>query len=156
MSSPFVRRKIMCPICEKESFQYSLMPNQFSVEEKEDDQHPIKLKWYNPDFQDVKPQYYVLFHCPICMFTDFEEYFTKPQSILNFQSLRANYIKPNPTKSKILQFFKSTISYDNMNFRVALLAHLNAIYIYELETREQYKDIKKLARLYHQIGRAHV
>jgi hypothetical protein len=142
----------MCPICEKESFQYTLMPNQYSIEEKEEDQHPLKLKWYNPDNQDIKPQYYVLFHCPFCLFTDFEDNFMKSQSIPNFNSLRTIYTKPNPSKSKVLQVLRSRISYEKMDFVSALFVHLMAIYIYELESREQYKDIKKLARLYHRTA----
>jgi hypothetical protein len=152
MSSPFVKRKIMCPICEKESHQFTLMPNLYSVEEKEEDQHPLKLKWYDPDNQDIKPQYYVLFHCPFCLFTDFEDNFMKPQTIQNFNGLRTNYIKPNPSKSKVLQTLRSKISFQNMDFQSALFIHLLAIYIYELETRDQYKDIKKLARLYHRTA----
>ena len=152
MSSPFVKRKVMCPICEKESHQFTLMPNLYSVEEKEEDQHPLKLKWYDPDNQDIKPQYYVLYHCPFCLFTDFEDNFVKSQTIPNFNGLRAVYIKPDPTKSKVLQLLRSKISYQNMDFQSALFVHLLSIYIYELESREQYKDIKKLARLYHRTA----
>jgi uncharacterized protein (DUF2225 family) len=150
--TPFVKRKILCPLCGKESFQYALPPNLYSVEQKEEDQHALKLRWYNPDFQNIKPHYYVLFHCSICYFTDFEENYCKPQTITNFNRLKQSLFQNNPTVQSILKFLNGKISYENMNFISALFLHLSAIYIYELETTDQFKDYKKLSRIYHRLG----
>jgi hypothetical protein len=128
------------------------MPNHYRVEEKEADQHPTKLAWTNPENADLKPQYYVLYHCPYCLFTDFEETFLKPSSIRNFNSLKKLFVTANPTKSKLLAIFKSKISFENMNFQSALFLHLLSIYIYELETRKVFRDVKKLGRLYHRTA----
>jgi uncharacterized protein (DUF2225 family) len=151
-NTPFVKRKVSCPMCEKESFQYALPPNLYSVEQKEEDQHPLKLRWYNPDFQNVKPQYYTLFHCPICFFTDFEDNYCKSQTIPNFNRLKQTFDQKNPTALSVLRFLNNKISYEDMDFESALFIHLTAIHIYELETVEQYKDYKKLSRLYHRLG----
>ena len=150
--SAFTYRKVTCPICERESTQRSILSNQYRVEEKEADQHPTKLTWNNPENADLRPQYYVLYHCPYCLFTDFEETFLKPSTIRNFNSLKKLFITPDPVKSKVLSLFKSKISFDNMNFQSALFVHLLSIYIYELETRKVFKDIKKLGRLYHRTA----
>jgi hypothetical protein len=151
-TSPFVKRKIMCPMCGKESHQFSLPPNLYSIEEKESDQHPLRLKWYNPDFQNVKPHHYALFHCPFCYFTDFEENFCNAQSLANFQGLKKLVFEKNQIKDKILRFLHGRISYENMTFESTLFLHLTAIYIYDLETKEQYRDFKKLSRLFHRLG----
>jgi uncharacterized protein (DUF2225 family) len=150
--SAFTYRKVTCPICERESNQRSILANQYRVEEREADQHPTKLTWNNPENADLKPQYYVLYHCPYCLFTDFEETFLKPSTIRNFNSLKKLFITSDPVKSKVLSLFKSKISFDNMNFQSALFVHLLSIYIYELETRKVFKDIKKLGRLYHRTA----
>ena len=152
MISAFTYRKVTCPICEKESIQTTIVPNHYRVEEKEPDQHPTKITWVNPDNADLKPQYYVLYHCPHCLFTDFDETFLKPSSVRNFISLKKLFITPDPVKSKILSIFKSKISFENMNFQSALFLHLLSMYIYGLETRKVFKDIKKLGRLYHRTA----
>jgi hypothetical protein len=128
------------------------LSNQYRVEEREADQHPLTISWNNPEYSDLKPQYYVLYHCPYCLFTDFEDTFLKPSSVRNFNNLKKLFITPDPVKSKLLSIFKSKISFENMNFQSALFLHLLSIYIYELETRKVFKDIKKIGRLYHRTA----
>ena len=152
MISAFTYRKVTCPICARESNQTTILSNQYRVEEREADQHPLKLSWTNPDNADLRPQYYVLYHCPHCLFTDFEETFISPSSVRNFNHLKKLFISPDPVKSQILSIFKSKISFENMNFQSALFLHLLAVYIYKLETRKVFKDIKKLGRLYHRTA----
>jgi len=152
MISVFTYRKVTCPVCEKESTQTLIMPNNYRVEEKEADQHPVKITWTNPDNADLKPQYYVLYHCPYCLFTDFDDTFLKPSSVRNFISLKKLFTTSNPVKSKLLAIFKSKINCKNMKFESALLLHLLSIYIYELETRKDFKNVKKLARIYHRTA----
>ena len=146
--TPFLNVNVKCPVCEHNFTQNKIKAGLYSVIEKESDQHPKFYKWTDSDFNSFNPQYYSIWMCPNCKFTDLYESFERAESDLKLNGLKRLYRTADATKKTFVFEVAKYIDFNNMNFETAMNLHLAAIFVNEMPTKESEKSYSKLARLY--------
>lgn len=146
--TPFLNISVKCPVCEHIFNQNKIKAGLCSVIEKESDQHPKFYKWTDSDFSSINPQYYSIWMCPNCKFTDFMESFERAEPDTKLNGLKRCYKVSDATKKSFVYEISKYIDSANMSFESALNLHLAAIFVNEMPTKDTEKSYSKLARLY--------
>ncbi|MEA2063241.1 MAG: DUF2225 domain-containing protein [Gemmatimonadota bacterium] len=151
--SPFVPKKLPCPVCNQEAENRYFLPKVFIEKGKESDSHVAEYKWLDSAFESIHPPWYHFWHCQSCKWTASQKDFTKPTADRenNFSTLRQSFQKINPGQKQLVQMLGGDDNYDKMNFDMALRMHLLAIFIQELAP-DDYRDSSKLGSYYLRTG----
>ncbi len=148
--TPFVAVKVKCPFCEMESTQRYIKSRMFQPEVIEEDSHVAAYRWENPEFAQVRPNFYHIWHCPTCHFCDEKEIFrgednTGGKLEMIKEKLLIHSRMPNSLIARLGQVID--FSKDNYSVDSAIVAHLLAIYEQELLS-VNLRQYAKLARFY--------
>ncbi len=146
--SAFLEKSIVCPVCSKESRQQKLKNRLCSSAEQESDQHVIRWNWTDPQYEGIKPQFYVLLHCPSCSYTDMIADYENPSGDIKFGGIKKLFESLKGPDKEFLKKLTPLIAVHPMTFESAMNAHLANIYIQELPQEKEYKNLVKLGRLY--------
>ncbi|MDR2390370.1 MAG: DUF2225 domain-containing protein [Planctomycetota bacterium] len=148
--TPFVPVKIKCPFCDIESTQRYIKSRMYQPDVVEEDTHVATYKWENPEFAQIRPNFYHIWHCPTCHFCDEKEVFrgedkSKGKLELIKEKLLIHSRMPNSMIARMgetIDFSKDAYSVDSV-----ILAHLLAIHEQELLSSSM-RQHPKLARFY--------
>jgi len=153
LKSPFIKKKVVCPVCDSQVENRFIMPKSFVEKDVESDRHPGAYKWLDEEFQTYHPPFYHFWHCTTCKYTATQRDFLKPtqESNNNFTLLKKYYHQLQPSQKQIVQLLGSDINYDNMNFNMAMNLHLLAIFIQEIVPGDA-QDTSKLGSYYLRTG----
>ncbi|MEA1996252.1 MAG: DUF2225 domain-containing protein, partial [Gemmatimonadota bacterium] len=132
--SPFVKKKIPCPVCEARVENRFIMPKSYLEKNVESDRHVLEYKWLDEAFQGFHPPFYHFWHCPRCKYTATQNDFLKPtrDSGNNFAMIKRCLRNMSPANKETTDTLAHEINYEKMDFSVALNAHLLAVFIQEL------------------------
>ncbi len=144
--SPFVKKSIVCPVCQKETPQRFFRQRMFMPDKRESDQHVTRYKWQNENVHKVHPGYYALYFCPECRFTDTTGEFANPQKDGSAFFVRRAF-KRETGSSVLVQLLGQHLDYGDIDFASALDLHFLAITIHS-RVDEDHLDTYKLGRLY--------
>ncbi len=150
LKSPFVEKAISCPVCKRKWKQRFFRQRMFMPAEKESDQHVLRYKWLTQDVQKVHPQYYSLFFCPHCKYTDTSDDFGKPDKSPSGRRVLKEFTK-SAGNTALIQLIAQHIDYEDIDFESALNLHFLAILLQSL-SEEDLQDAYKLARLYLRVA----
>lgn len=148
--SPYIPVKVKCPFCEMESVQRYIKARMYQAEVVEEDTHVATYAWENPEFSQVRPNFYHIWHCPTCHFCDEKETFREEDKSggkleMIKEKLLVHSRMPNSLIARMgaaIDFSKDAYSVDS-----AILAHMLAIYEQELLS-VNLRQYNKLARFY--------
>ena len=151
--SPFVKKKVPCPMCNSEAENRFFLPKLFMESGTESDHHVTEYKWLDNSFEECHPPHYHFWHCPSCKYTATQKDFLKPgqDAESNFTVLKRCFQKMNPAQKQMVQLVGGDIDYDKMDFCMAMKIHLLAVFIQQL-VPEDSRDVSKLASYYLRIG----
>ena len=148
--TPFVAVKVKCPFCEMESTQRYIKSRMFQPETIEEDSHVATYKWENPEFAQVRPNFYHIWHCSTCHFCDEKEIFRGEDNTGGkLELIKEKLLVHSRMPNSLIARLGSAIDFSNDNYHVdsAIVAHLLAIYEQELLSVNM-RQYAKLARFY--------
>jgi len=148
--TPFVPVKVKCPFCEMESTQRYVKSRMFQPEIVEEDSHVAVYKWENPEFAQVRPNFYHIWHCPVCHFCDEKEVFRgEDNSGGKLELIKEKLLIHSRMPNSLIARLGVAIDFSKDNYTVdsAIIAHLLAIYEQELLSLNM-RQYNKLARFY--------
>jgi hypothetical protein len=148
--TPFVLVNVKCPFCETESTQRYIKSRMFQPDVVEEDTHAATYKWENPEFAQVRPNFYHIWHCPACHFCDEKETFRgEDKSSGKLELIKEKLLIHSRMPKSMISRMGGAIdfSHDNYSMESAILAHLLAIYEQELLSPSM-RQHAKLARFY--------
>jgi Uncharacterized protein conserved in bacteria len=133
-----------------ESTQRYIKSRMFQAEIIEEDTHVATYKWENPEFTQIRPNWYHIWYCPTCNFCDEKETFREEDKSggkleMIKEKLLVHSRMPNSLIARLgaaVNFNKDAYSIDS-----AIIAHLLAIYEQELLSVNM-RQYNKLARFY--------
>ena len=148
--TPYVPVKVKCPFCEMESTQRYVKSRMFQADVVEEDSHVASYKWENPEFAQVRPNFYHIWYCPNCHYCDEKEIFRGEDNSGGKQELIKEKLlihsrMPNSLIARIGAVIDFSI--DSYTIDSALFAHILAIYEQELLSVSM-RQYAKLARFY--------
>jgi len=151
--SPFVKKAVMCPMCNSQAENRFIMPKSFVEKTVESDRHVSEYKWLDDSFSRYHPPFYHFWHCPACKYTATQRDFLKPgeDPNSNYGPLKKAFLRMKPSQKQIVQMLGSDVNFDQMNFSMAMNLHLAAIFIQELVTAD-IRNNSKLASYYLRTG----
>ena len=145
--SPFLVRQATCPVCGRQASQRELRAQTYVEEAWDSDHRVARYRWLDPEFADLNPPYYALWHCPSCLFTDFKDDFRSPAAATDrFRQLRLLVLRRLKEQDATLLALGGAIDIEGMSFETALTMHLLALYLHEL-LPEEHQDPHKIGRL---------
>ncbi len=148
--TPFVPVKIKCPFCETESVQRYIKSRMVQPDIIEEDSHVATYKWDNPEFVNIRPNFYHVWHCPTCHFCDEKEVFRgEDKSGGKLEMIKEKLLIYSRMPNSLIARLGEAIHFEHDNYSVdsALAAHLLAIYEQELLSPNM-RQYAKLARFY--------
>ena len=148
--TPFVPVKIKCPFCAMESTQRYVKSRMYQPDIVEEDTHVATYKWENPEFSNVRPNFYHIWHCPTCHFCDEKEVFREADnSGGKLELIKEKLLVYSRMPNSIIARVGSAIDFSTDIYSVdsAIVAHLLAIYEQELLSVNM-RQYPKLARFY--------
>ncbi len=148
--TPFVGVKVKCPFCAVESTQRYIKSRMYKEEGIEEDSHVSVYTWENPEFGEVRPNFYYIWHCPNCHYCDEKEIFRgEDNSGGKLELIKEKLLIHSRMPNSIIANMGSNIHFDVDRYQVdsAILAHLLAIYAQELLSVNM-RQYPKLARFY--------
>ena len=148
--TPFVPVKVRCPFCGVESTQRYIKSRMFKEEVVEEDSHVAVYHWDNPEFAEVRPNFYHVWHCPTCHFCDEKEVFRgEDSSGGKLELIKEKLLIHSRMPGSIIANMGGKINFENDRYQVdsAILAHLLAIHEQELLSLNM-RQFAKLARFY--------
>ncbi len=148
--TPFVAVKVRCPFCEMESTQRYIKSRMFQPEITEEDSHVAVYKWENPEFAQIRPNWYHIWHCPTCHFCDEKETFRdEDKSGGKLEMIKEKLLIHSRMPNSLIARLGSAVDFSKDNYSVdsAIIAHLLAIYEQELLS-VNLRQYNKLARFY--------
>lgn len=148
--TPFVPVKVRCPFCAMESTQRYIKSRMYQAEIIEEDQHVATYKWENPEFAQVRPNFYHIWHCPTCNFCDEKEVFREEDnSGGKLEMIKEKLLVHSRMPNSLIARLGAAIDFSKDYYTVdsAILAHLLAIYEQELLSINM-RQYNKLARFY--------
>ncbi|MFH0910420.1 MAG: DUF2225 domain-containing protein [Planctomycetota bacterium] len=146
----FVHITSKCPICLRELTNRYIKSKMFTAVEVEDDHFVRKYRCELPAFNNLRPEYYHLWMCPYCYFSDEKEVFRGEDDcggkveILE-EKLLIETRRPDSVVKRLGPL--SDLQAEFVSWSSALAAHLAAIYIQEILSPNM-RQSGKLARLY--------
>lgn len=148
--TPFVPVKVKCPFCETESVQRYIKSRMYQSELVEEDSHVAAYKWENPEFSNVRPNFYHIWHCPNCNYCDEKEVFRgEDNSGGKLELIREKLLIYSRMPNSLITRLGAAIDFANdlYSLESAITAHLLAIYEQELLSPNM-RQYAKLARFY--------
>ncbi|MCC8179374.1 MAG: DUF2225 domain-containing protein [Planctomycetes bacterium] len=148
--TPFVPVKVKCPFCSMESTQRYIKSRMYQPETIEEDTHVATYKWENPEFAQVRPNFYHIWHCPTCHFCDEKEIFRgEDKSGGKLELIKEKLLIHSRMPNSLISRMGSAIDYSKDVYSVdsAIMAHLLAIHEQELLSINM-RQYAKLARFY--------
>ncbi|MCC8109607.1 MAG: DUF2225 domain-containing protein [Planctomycetes bacterium] len=148
--TPFVPVKIRCPFCAIESTQYYIKMRMYKEAVVEEDSHVAVYEWENPEFGEIRPNFYHIWHCPTCHYCDEREVFRgEDNSGGKSELIKEKLLIHSRMPNSLIANMGSNIHFENERRQVdsAILAHLLAIYAQELLSVNM-RQYPKLARFY--------
>lgn len=134
--TPFVPANVRCPVCAAESTQIYLKGKMVQPLEVEADQHVLTYKWDNPEFISVRPNFYHIWHCPHCHYSDEKEIFRgEDTSGGRLEMLKEKVLILSKLPGSILNRLGTSVRYPAeppILVESAINAHLLAIHIQEI------------------------
>jgi uncharacterized protein (DUF2225 family) len=154
--SPFIFKKIVCPVCEKTVENRDFRAKCYSEKEIDIDRHTIEFGWRDQSFCDFHPPLYHYWHCPVCKYTSEIAEFEDPvkNSGHTFSLVKKKYLKrcqDDRAFNSLIFLLAQGIDYDKMNYFHSLKLHLLTIYIQEIVESEK-RNFLILARCYLRTG----
>lgn len=149
-SDAFVHVAIKCPICQRESRQRYLKSKLYTPVEVEGDMHVVKYSWESPVYAGIRPNFYHLWHCPHCRFTDEKEVFRGEDDCGGkLELIREKILIYSKAPNSLITRLGKAIAFDQLFFTLetALCIHLLAIYLQEMLSANM-RQHGKLARFY--------
>lgn len=148
--TPFVPVKVHCPFCGVESTQRYIKSRMYKEEVVEKDSHVAVYSWENPEFAEVRPNFYHIWHCPTCHFCDEKEVFRgEDKSGGKLELIKEKLLIHSRMPGSLIANMGSKINFENDRYHAdsAILAHLLAIHEQELLSLNM-RQYAKLARFY--------
>lgn len=148
--NPFVPVKVKCPFCEMESVQRYIKSRMYQPETVEEDTHVATYKWENPEFSQVRPNFYHIWHCPTCNFCDEKEVFRgEDNSGGKLELIKEKLLIHSRMPNSLIARLGAAIDFSRDDYAVdsAILAHILAVYEQELLSVNM-RQYNKLARFY--------
>ncbi len=148
--TPFVAVKVKCPFCEMESTQRYIKSRMFQPEVVEEDSHVATYRWENPEFAQVRPNFYHVWHCPACHFCDEKEIFRGEDNTGGkLEMIKEKLLIHSRMPNSLIARLGAAIDFSKDSYHVdsAIVAHLLAIYEQELLSVNM-RQYAKLARFY--------
>lgn len=148
--TPFVPVKVKCPFCGVESTQRYIKSRMYKEEVVEEDSHVAVYQWENPEFAEIHPNWYHIWHCPTCHFCEEKEVFRgEDSSGGKLEMIKEKLLIHSRMPGSVIANIGSKINFENDRYHVdsAILAHLLAIHEQELLSINM-RQYAKLARFY--------
>ena len=148
--TPFVAVKVRCPFCGVESTQRYIKSRMYKEEVVEEDSHVAVYHWDNPEFAEVRPNFYHIWHCPTCHYCDEKEVFRgEDNSGGKSELIKEKLLIHSRMPNSLIANMGEKIDFNNDRYQVdsAILAHLLAIHAQELLSLNM-RQYAKLARFY--------
>ena len=148
--TPFVPVKVRCPFCDAESVQRYVKSRLYQPEAVEEDSHVAAYRWENPEFAQVRPNFYHIWHCPNCHLCDEKETFRgEDKSGGKLELLKEKLLIYSRMPNSLIARMGRAIDFSRDEYAVdsAATAHLLAIYEQELLSPNM-RQFGKLARFY--------
>ncbi len=144
---PFAIEKVSCPFCYRWSNQNILNNDLFIPQEKEVDLHVTKYKCLAKGYDSINPQWYFLWHCPHCSYTDIPSIFQGDGS-RKIDKFRQRLFAKDYTNNIVMEYLKKQINPKNMDLLSTLCYHLMAIYLKEELLELKDIEVLEMGRLY--------
>ena len=145
-ASPFIYKAVTCPICNEEHQQHHFRLRVFVETDRESDGHVLQYKWLKDKVHPVQPQYYYLYHCPHCFFTDVTTHFKSPRENTFFPEVKRALNGILDKEKETIAYLAGRVNYSDIGFESALALHYIAAYI-QLLLPDDAQDDLKIARL---------
>ncbi|GEM_PF-1597277 len=146
----FIRINAVCPICQREATHRYVKSKMFTPTEVEDDRFVRKYRVEVPAFQNLRPEYYHVWHCPHCHFCDEKEIFRgEDDAGGKLEILREKLLVDSRRPDSLITRLGTTIDMqaEFVTWSSTLAAHIVAVYIQGLLTPHMRQN-GRLARLY--------
>ncbi len=150
----FIPVTAKCPVCGRDGSHRYLKSKLYQPVEIEDDQHVVTYRFENPRFENVRPNFYHIWHCRSCHFCDQKEVFRgEDTSRGKLELLRERYLiisrTPNSLPGRLGA--AANLEQEFVTLESALTAHLLAIYIQEILSVNM-RQYAKLASFYLRVA----
>ncbi len=149
--TPFIEKKVKCPVCGEESLHIFLKDRTFVIERREEDGFISKYYWVKPEYSRYNLHQYFFWHCVHCKFTEEKSTFLKPPQEL---TLRQKYLikryRSLYQEDPVINHLSRYIRYPYTDFLSQVSLHYLAIYIQQF-IGEHEADFLKIARFYHRL-----
>ncbi len=150
ISDAFIHVAVKCPICQRESRQRYLKSKLYTPVEVESDMHVVKYSWESPVYEGIRPNFYHLWHCPHCRFTDEKEVFRGEDDCGGkLELIREKILIYSKAPNSLITRLGKAIIGEQPFFTLenALCLHLLAIYLQEMLSANM-RQHGKLGRFY--------
>ena len=155
--TPFVPVSVKCPFCDTESLQRYIKSRMYQPDVVEDDSHVASYKWENPEFAQIRPNFYHVWHCPSCHYCDEKEIFRgEDSSGGKLEMIKEKLLIHSRMPKSMISRMGGAINFNQDNYAIesAILAHMLAIHEQELLSPSM-RQHPKLARFYLRLAWLH-
>lgn len=150
----FITVLVKCPICARDARHRYVKSKLYTPVEVENDMHVVRYRWESPEYENIHPSYYYIWHCPHCHFCDEREVFRgKDDSKGKLELIQDKILVAQRTSSSVLSKLGKMIdlSHEFLSLQSALNAHILATYIQEILSPNN-RQYDKLAKFYLRIA----
>ncbi len=144
----FVRKEIICPICQSSFYGTTVNPRLFAADTRESDRHVTRYNWAQDIKTDILPHHYDVWHCPTCFFSALHHEFELTTPTARHKARWSAYRQLDPaTQIKIRSLAKQVelgLPLDEVSITTI---HALALWIHNLVAEEN-KNWMDLGRLY--------
>ncbi len=149
-NDPFISVPVQCPICDRDSRQRYVKSKLYTPSLVESDQHVVEYSWESPKYEGIRPNFYHIWHCPHCHFSDEKEVFRgEDNSGGKLELIREKLLiasrAPDSFVTRLGQEVDLVQEY--VTLESALCAHLLATYIQEMLSPNM-RQYQKLGKFY--------
>ena len=150
---PFFDKEAACPVCKKSTVHQYLRDYAYTVEKRDEDLFVSRYHWAKPEFEDYNLQFFHLWYCPHCHYTDERKMFitNKPEAFKNgFVDLK-NALLKGIGSEPLVQAILKHIQYPAETFTAQYLLHVLAVYEQFLAP-DYARNYEKIGKLYLRIS----
>lgn len=144
--SPFVEKDTLCAACETQAPQRFFRQHLFVAAQTDSDQHILEYQWLSNDVEQVPVQYYQLYSCPNCCFTDFARDYLNPEANPFSTALVRCFQAMDSRKQALLDLVAGHCWTDNLDHGSAMNLYFMALLIQLLPERSE-QNAYKIGRL---------